>query len=303
MTTRLDKLVAERFGLSRSAAQEAIRTGRVDLDGTRCDEPGRLVPPDAALHFDPNRPKARRVVGVPLKVLFEDAHALVVDKPPGVLTLPTALHEPDTLHTRVGKYLALRHGGSTPYVGVVHRLDRETSGALLFTKSPRALAAFQDLFRRHAIERQYLAVVEGAVAREQGTIDRAIVVNPDHPRHRVARADDADALDSVTHYRVVERFGDVATSLAVWLETGRSHQIRVHLASIGHPVVGDARYRPPSRPRSKARFDRQALHAQVLGFTHPLTGRDVRVDAEPPADLRALLRDLRMRYGIENAGG
>ncbi|GIW89393.1 MAG: pseudouridine synthase [Isosphaeraceae bacterium] len=302
MATRLDQLVAQRFGLSRSAAREAIRNGRVDLDGERCDQPGRLVPPDAALRYNPHRPKARRVVGVPLQVLYEDREILIVAKPPGLLTLPTALHEPDTLLARVSRYLALRHGG-TPYVGVVHRLDRDTSGALLFAKSPRALAAFQPLFRRHAIERQYLAIVEGALTRQQGTIRRPVVINPDRPRHRVARPGDTEALDAITHFRVVERFGTVATGLTVWLETGRTHQIRVHLASIGHPVVGDARYRSPHQRGSRIRFKRQALHAQRLGFDHPLTGRTVSVEAEPPADLLALIRDLRLRYGLTNSGG
>jgi 23S rRNA pseudouridine1911/1915/1917 synthase len=300
-TVRLDKLVAQRFGLSRSAATEAVRLGRIDLAGATCDEPGRLVPPDAELRYDPNRPKARRVVGVPLKVLFDDPHIVIVDKPAGLLTLPTAAHEKDTLATRVEKYLALRHGG-TPTVGIIHRLDRDTSGAIAFAKNARALGAFQDLFRDHAIERQYLAVVEGVLPRERGTIDRRLVVDPDNPRHRVAREPD-EGVEAVTHYQVVERFGPVATLVACWLETGRTHQIRLHLAWLGHPVVGDLRYRHPDRPASKARFHRQALHAQTLGFEHPLTGRPVRVESPQPADFHALVTDLRLRFGIPNAGG
>ena len=108
---------------------------------------------------------------------------------------------------------------------------------------------------------------------------------------------------AITHYRVVERYGTVATLLACWLETGRTHQIRIHLAAIGHPVVGDPVYRPRSLLASKARFHRQALHAQTLGFRHPLTDQDVRVEAPPPDDLAALLVDLRNRFGIPGAGG
>ena len=107
----------------------------------------------------------------------------------------------------------------------------------------------------------------------------------------------------MTHYRVVERFGPVATLVACWLETGRTHQIRIHMAEIGHPVVGDPVYRPRNRPRTKAAFHRQALHAQTLGFRHPFTGHDVRVESPVPPDLDALIVDLRNRYGVPNAGG
>lgn len=301
MSTRLDKHVAERFGISRSAAQEAIRTGRVDVDGMRCDEPGRMVEPDAAVIYDPNRPKARRVAGSGLKVLHEDNTLLIVDKPAGLLTLPTALNEPDTLATRVERYLQLRHGGR-PALGVIHRLDKETSGAIAFAKGAEALQAFQELFRKHAIERRYLAVVEGSPRRTAGTIDHPLVIHADTTRHRVARTP-GEGIRAVTHYEVVERFGPVATLLACWLETGRTHQIRLHLASIGHPVVGDTRYRPKHQPKTKARFHRQALHAQTLGFVHPVTGRTVHVEAPLPDDLNALLLDLRSRFGVANPGG
>jgi 23S rRNA pseudouridine1911/1915/1917 synthase len=300
MPIRLDKLVAERFGLSRRAAQEAIRNGRVDLAGERCDEPGREVEPDASLAFFPSRPKARKVQGR-LRVLHEDPHVILVDKPAGLLTMPTPERERDTLLERVGRYLALRHGGR-PYVGIVHRLDKDTSGALALARSPAALRAFQDLFRAHDIERQYLAVVEGAVRRESGTVDLPLVTDRGDLRRGVARRP-GEGRRAVTHYRVVERFGPVATLLACWLETGRTHQIRIHLAELGHPVVGEPVYRPRSRPRSKAAFHRQALHAQTLGFTHPLTGEAVRVEAALPADMAELLTDLRNRYGIPGAGG
>src|SRR5262249_43920182 len=161
MPIRLDKLVAERFGLSRRAAMEAIRNGRIELAGERCDEPGREVEPDAPIEHFPNRPKARRVEGR-LRVLHEDRHVILVDQPAGLLTLPTADRERDTLLERVGRYLTLRHGGR-PFVGVVHRLDKDTSGALAFARSPAAARALQALFKAHDIERQYLAVVEGEV--------------------------------------------------------------------------------------------------------------------------------------------
>jgi 23S rRNA pseudouridine1911/1915/1917 synthase len=299
---RLDKLIAERFGLSRRAAQDAVLEGRVDLDGQRCDEPGRMVEPDAPVTFDPNRPKRRRVVGKEaLRVLHEDRHLLIVDKPAGVLSVPVEGEE-DALSRRVARYLAIRHGVERPFVGIVHRLDKDTSGALVFARSPEAQQALKDLFHDHDIERQYLAVVEGTVRQPGGTIRLDLVTDDDALRRRVARWP-GEGQRAVTHYRVIERFGRVATLLACWLETGRTHQIRLHLAEIGHPVVGDARYRPKNQPKTKARFSRQALHAQTLGFRHPMTGQEVRVEAPLPADLSALILDLRNRYGIPGAGG
>ncbi|MDB5350756.1 MAG: pseudouridine synthase, RluA family [Planctomycetota bacterium] len=300
MPTRLDKLASERFGLSRRAAQDAIRNGRIDLDGERCDEPGREVEPDAAIAFFPNRPKARKVQSR-LRVLYEDRHLMIVDKPAGLLTLPTTERERDTLLDRAGRYLMLRYG-TRPYVGIVHRLDKDTSGALALARSPGAGRALQELFKTHDIERQYLAVVEGAVRRETGTIDLALVTDRGDLRRGVAR-EEGEGRRAVTHFRVIERFGPVATLVAVWLETGRTHQIRIHMAEMGHPVVGEKVYRPKTQPKCKASFHRQALHAQTLGFRHPITGEMVRAEAPVPEDMAALLMDLRNRYGIPNAGG
>jgi 23S rRNA pseudouridine1911/1915/1917 synthase len=300
-TTRLDKLVADRFKLSRRAAQEAVRNGRIDLDGERCDESGREVPLDAKIEFFPNRPQVRKVAGR-LKILHEDPHVLIVDKPAGLLTQPTPDRESDTLVSRATRYLSLRHGGGKTFLGVVHRLDKDTSGALALARSHEAIRAFQKLFRDHDIERQYLAVVEGSPRRDSGKIDKALVVDRGDLRRGVARSE-GEGKHAVTHFQVVERFGPVASLVACWLETGRTHQIRIHMAEMGHPVVGEKVYRPFNQPSCKARFHRQALHAQTLGFVHPILGHDVKVEAAPPADLDDLIVDLRNRYGIEGAGG
>jgi 23S rRNA pseudouridine1911/1915/1917 synthase len=298
---RLDKLVSERFGLSRRSAQDAVRNGRIDVDGDRCDEPGREIEPDAAIEFFPNRPKARAVAGR-LRVLHEDRHVIIVDKPAGLLTLPTPNGERDTLIERTGRYLMVRHGQARPFVGVVHRLDMDTSGALALARSPESVRAFQALFKAHDIERQYLAVVEGRVGPATGTVDLPLVANRGDLRRGVARTG-GEGKHAVTHYRVIERFGPVATLVACWLETGRTHQIRIHMNELGHPVLGDPVYRSKDRPRSKAQFHRQALHAQTLGFRHPFTKSDVRVEAPLPHDLEALIVDLRNRFGIPGAGG
>lgn len=300
MPIRLDKLVSQKFALSRRAAQEAIRNGRVELAGERCDEPGREVAEDTRVEFFPSRPKLRKVEGR-LRILHEDRHVVIVDKPAGLLTLPTPDRERDTLVERATRYLAIRNGGR-PYVGVIHRLDKNTSGALAFARSQTALRAFQALFKAHDIERQYLAVVEGCPRRDSGTIDLALVTDRGDLRRGVAR-EPGEGRRAVTHYRVIERFGPVASLVACWLETGRTHQIRIHLAEMGHPVLGDPVYRPRSQPRCKAQFHRQALHALTLGFHHPLTDEDVRVEAPLPPDMADLTLDLRKRFGIPGAGG
>lgn len=293
---RLDKRVSEQFGLSRRAAQEAVLNGKIDLDGSRCDEPGLMIEPERRVEFFPNRPKARRVQTKKLKVLHEDRHLIIVDKPPGLLTLPTAAHESDTLADRVRDYLKLQRGSQT-FAGIIHRLDKETSGAIAFGRSREATRAVQNLLRVHDVERRYLAIVEGKVVTDFGTIDKPLVNEPGEVRRRIARDDDDDGRRAVTRFQVLERIGNVATVMACWLETGRTHQIRIHLADLGHPVVGDPVYRPLGLKRSRATFVRQALHAQTLGFLHPMTGQEIRVEAPPPPDLAKLIVDLRNHFG------
>jgi 23S rRNA pseudouridine1911/1915/1917 synthase len=288
---RLDMLVSARFGLSRRQAQEAVRLGRVDLSGRPCLEPGRHVEPGALVSFHPNRPRvenARRR----LRILYEDRHAIIVDKPAGMLTQPTPDGEPGTLLELAGRYLARTRGSSRHYVGIVQRLDRDTTGAILVVCSPRALRPFQALFRQHAIERQYDAIVEGHIARARETIELPLIANRGDGRRGVARAP-GKGVRAVTHYEVVERFGNFATHLACRLETGRTHQIRIHLAEIGHPVIGEPVYRARNFPRFEVPFPRQALHAQALGFVHPMTGQQIRVEAPLPDDMAGLIQSLR----------
>ncbi|QEH32517.1 Ribosomal large subunit pseudouridine synthase D [Aquisphaera giovannonii] len=294
---RLDKLVSDRYGLSRRAAQEAVRKGQVDVDGARCLEPGLEVEPDAAVAFDVNRP---RFGGADrhLSVLHEDPEILVVDKPAGLLTQPTQEREGDTLLERVGRYLMRKRGRTRPYVGIVHRLDRDTTGTILVATSPQVLRPLQAMFRAHAARREYLAVVEGAFLTPEGTIDLPLVEDRGDGRRGVARGrGPARGVEAVTHYRVVEAFGTVASLLSCRLETGRTHQVRIHLAAIGHPVVADPVYRDRSLPKFPVPFSRQALHARSLELAHPSTGQPVRAEAPLPADLAGLLEALRGRAG------
>mgnify|MGYP000965430694 CR=1 FL=1 len=297
---RLDKVVADRFGLSRRTAQEAVRIGRIDLDGARCDEPGRMVALDAAIEYHPSRPKARAVkLQGRLEILHEDAQVIMIDKPAGLLTVGGASDPEDTLVDRVQRYLAKRHGAARSYVGVVHRLDKDTSGAVVLTRDAETTRQLQALFRTHDIERRYIALVRGSLAHDEGTIRLPLLPNrPGTLRRGVARRGE-DGIEAITHYQVLERFGPAATLVACWLETGRTHQIRVHMAEIGHPVVGDRVYKTRESPTGggppRVPFARQALHAQTLGFLHPTTQQSIRVEAPMPADFTTLLADLRQR--------
>jgi 23S rRNA pseudouridine1911/1915/1917 synthase len=233
--------------------------------------------------------------------LYEDRHILIVDKAAGLLTQPTPRRERDTLLERAGRYLARTRKLVLPYVGIVHRLDQETSGVILLVCSPNALRPFQALFREHAIERLYLAIVEGVIERARGTIDFPLVTDRGDGRRGAALTSDR-GVPAITHYEMVGQFGRMAAQVACRLETGRTHQIRIHLTEIGHPVVGERVYRPRSqpgvrpRPRFPVPFPRQALHAQALGFVHPLTGQGLRVEAPLPADLVDLIATLRHRF-------
>ena len=319
---RLDSAVSQAFHLSRRAAREAVRSGRVDVDGIVWDLPGREMPASAALSFHPSRP-ARHRVRTTLSVLAEDEAFLVVEKPAGLLSVPTAERETDTLLARASDYLQKRYR-RRPYIGVVHRLDKDTSGVLVFARSRPALHHLQELFRSHRIEREYVAIVEGKLP-DSGTFDADLVRDGGDRRRGVARAGQKGAR-AVTRYRVLERLGDT-TLVSIEPETGRTHQIRVHFASAGHPVLGDPVYgrrsrgstvesrggKPqrgkPGSPRefstldsrpSTPRAPRQMLHARRLAFAHPRTGEPVSAESPFPEDFRQVLAELQRKARLES---
>lgn len=280
-TIRLDKLVAERFELSRRAAMEAIVNGRIDLEGHICQEPGRLIDPAAVLNLDMNRPKARRIVDAPVHVLFEDAHLAVILKPPGVATTPSADWESDTVVARVERYFRLRHGGK-PYVGVVHRLDRDTSGVMIFAKKPDVTRELQEVWKRHAMRREYLAIVMGELPKPSVTCRRAIVETGQ--RRRTLAREGEQGQSAVTHVELVETLSRRGSLVRCIPETGRTHQIRLHLMSLGCPVFGDDMYGKKTR-RDQVKPPRLCLHAARLNFTHPVTGETMDFETQLPDDM------------------
>jgi 23S rRNA pseudouridine1911/1915/1917 synthase len=298
---RLDlRLIADHPQLSRRKAREVIEKGQVTVDGVLVREPGRTVESSAAVAWDPNR-KAMSRARSSLALLHEDDTLLVVDKPAGLLTLPSAPGKQgeDTALGRVVEYVEHRHP-RRPYVGVVHRLDRDTSGALAFALTPAVREAMRDLFRRHAVARAYLAIVRLTASRsalragEGGTIDLPVHAESYvEGRRRLARPGEP-SLPAATRYRVRERLGDTAL-LEVELETGRQHQIRMHLAAAGMPVLGDRIYGSDAAARQPLRVPRQMLHAWRLGLVHPSSRRQVRAESPIPEDFQAALAELRRR--------
>lgn len=281
---RLDLAVAQKFGLSRRVAREAVRSGRIDVDGVACDEPGQETAAGAALNFHRDRPVRRRVK-TRLTVLYEDDDVLIVDKPAGLLSVPTEAREKDTLWSRALHYLQHRYDGR-PHAGIVHRLDKDTSGALVFARNRAAHHELQDRFRTHAIDREYVALVEGA-PKDSGTFD-ADLVREAGLRRSVARAGQ-EGRRAVTRYRILERFGVAAALVSIRPETGRTHQIRVHFSAAGHPVLGDRVY-------GNAKLaPRQMLHARRLGFPHPRTGEPVFAESPVPEDFEKTLSALQAK--------
>ena len=291
---RLDqRLRREQPALSWARLRAAVEKGQVTVNGAEQRDPAAPVAPRDIVVFDVNR-KAVRAARSRFDRLYEDEDVLVLDKPAGLLTVPAhreGAPDEDTVLARVREYMERRRG-ARGYVGPLHRLDRDTSGALAVALSRQAHEAGRELFSAHHFERLYLALVHGAPAADAGTIDAPIADAYVAGRRRLATADEP-ARDAVTHFVVRERFGATAALLELTLDTGRQHQIRLHLQRMGHPVLGDQVYGPAGGPAAP----RQMLHAWRLAFPHPLTGARIAVEAPVPDDLLKLKRRLKAGHG------
>ena len=283
---RLDRMLARAIpALSRARLQALIAEGRVCPSGRKAVAGQRYrvrVPPPV-----PAEPEAEEI---PLAILHEDAHLIVIDKPAGMVAHPAPGHAGGTLVNALlwhcGPGLAGIGGVARP--GIVHRLDKDTSGLLVAAKTEAAHRGLRALFDAHAIERGYLALVQGLPASGEGRIEAPIGRDP---RHRKRMAAVERGREAVTHYRVEAAFGTDAARVRCRLETGRTHQVRVHLAHIGHALIGDPLY--GRRRRGLPEFPRQALHAFRLGFRHPETGAELDFESAAPEDFRALEDRLR----------
>ena len=283
---RLDvALVSSGAAGSRAQAQALIAAGRVRVDGRGRRASHRMAPGETVTVAQQPLPEAAAEVAdeVPFAVVHEDAHLMVVDKPAGVVVHPGAGRRQGTLAQALAGRAA---GGSDPLrAGIVHRLDRDTSGLLLVTKSEETYQALTRMMRERRVRRQYLALAEGHPDARSGTIDAPI--GRDRARRTVISTRTDNPRGAVTHFETLEMLSRT-TLLLVRLETGRTHQIRAHLAAIGHPVCGDGRYGGAESGR-RLGLTRQFLHASSLMFDHPETGEKMLCESKPPADLRRAL--------------
>ncbi len=290
---RLDVYLARQLPtISRSRLKQLIESGHVTVDG-RPSKPAEKVHRGQKLHVDvpPPVPTHIRPEQIPLDVLFEDRDLLVINKPAGLVVHPGAGRSSGTLvNAIIARIPTLQGIGGVLRPGIVHRLDKDTSGLLVVAKTSAALAALQAQIASREASRRYLALVAGVIADEEGTI-RARIGR--HPRARTKMAVVPRGREAITRYRVLERFAR-HTLIEAQLVTGRTHQIRVHFAHLGHPVVGDATY---AARRDEFGLGRQALHAYRLQFRHPTTGEELVFDAPLPPDLADALARARAGEG------
>ena len=277
---RLDRFLSEPLG-SRARAQAQIDAGRVRVDGRVRPKRHTLSPGEVVVVQADDPPEAAPAApGVRFGIAYEDDHLMVVDKPAGLVVHPARGHHTGTLAQALAGRAA---GGEDPYrAGIVHRLDRDTSGLLVVAKSDEVHRALKALLADRQLRREYLTLVEGRPPARTGTIDAPI---GRHRNDRVLMSIDTDEpREARTHFEI-ERMLPAATLLRVVLDTGRTHQIRVHLAAIEHPVCGDPQY----GTAGEYGLRRQFLHAARLAFTHPVTGEDIDISSPLPEDLAAAL--------------
>ncbi|MDD3411893.1 MAG: RluA family pseudouridine synthase [Eubacteriales bacterium] len=286
---RLDVLVSEAAGESRSRAAKWIADGLVTVEGRPALKAGFAVKAGECVAFDvPDAVESPvQKENIPLRILYQDADIAVVDKPCGMVVHPAAGNETGTLVNALLFAIPDLSGvGGVKRPGIVHRLDKDTSGVLLVAKNDAAHIALSDQLKARTMEKHYLAVVEGAMREESGLIDRPIARST---RDRKKMAVDPAGRDARTEWTLLERLRG-ASLLDVHILTGRTHQIRVHMQSLGHPVAGDPLY----GLRHGVCVPRLMLHAHTLAFDHPRTGERLRFEAEPPEAFERALQALRL---------
>ena len=305
-------LAARIPALSRSRLKALILDGQVSIDGQTIRDPSERVKCGSyvAVSVPDAEPAQPAPENIPLKIVYEDNDLIVIDKPAGLVVHPAAGHRSGTLVNALIAHCgdSLSGIGGVKRPGIVHRLDKDTSGLLVVAKNDRAhqalAAQFADHGRTGPLERGYLALVWGAPSRPKGTIDAPL---DRHPQSRDKRAVREGGREAVTHWQVLERYAGadgkpVASLIECRLETGRTHQIRVHMAHIGHPLLGDADYGagfrtkatrlPPAAQAALAALGRQGLHAYLLSIEHPITGQTLAFQSELPGDLARLRHTL-----------
>lgn len=298
---RLDKVLAEASGLSRERVKALLAAGCVQLGGAPAASPSAKAAEGAEYAIAVPAPSAAAALpqAIDLDIVFEDSDLVVVNKPAGMVVHPAAGNPDGTLVNALLHHCGAEGGlsgiGGVARPGIVHRIDKDTSGLLVVAKSARAHEGLAAQFADHSITRTYRAICGGHPMPPAGRIE-ALIGRSDRNRKKMAVLDDASSRGkrAITHYSTVQRLSHCAL-IECRLETGRTHQVRVHLASIGHSLIGDPVYgRTPAPLRALLKetgFARQALHAATLGFVHPATGERVEFHAETPADMQELIEE------------
>ena len=295
---RLDALVASLTELSRSAAAKHIENGDITVNGAPVSKKYAVMAGDE-ISFDlPDAvPYEVAAEDIPLDVIYEDADIIVINKPSGMVVHPAPGNYSGTLVNALLYHCrdSLSGIGGVMRPGIVHRIDKDTSGLLVVAKNDTAHRALSEQLEYHGVVREYHALVRGGFREASGTVDKPIGRHPvDRKKMAVLTAPGAHAKDAVTHYEVMESFGSVSY-LKLYLETGRTHQIRVHMASLGHPLLGDEVYgggKIPFEKRHAPLFDGQILHAKRLSFIHPTTGEKMALECPLPDNFLRLLELL-----------
>ena len=316
---RLDRFLgqaaaARRIALSRTRLKALIEAGEVRVDEKVARDPSTRLAAGARIVFEAPMPEDSPLLGedIELAVVYEDEHLIVIDKPAGLVVHPAPGHAAGTLVNALIRHCgaSLSGVGGVKRPGIVHRLDKDTSGLLVVAKTDAAHRGLADLFADHgrsgSLEREYLAIVWGDFDINGGKVEGAIGRDSRH-REKMAVVREERGRHATTHWRLEESLGP-AGLIACQLETGRTHQIRVHMASIGHPLLGDSVYGSGFKTKATllgdraagalAALGRQALHASVLGFEHPLTGEALRFESQPPRDFARLLKALRSAQAV-----
>ena len=289
---RLDHVIHERLPeFSRARIQEWIRAGRVRVNGAE-RRASYVIRPDDAINVEPAEPPPLRAApeDVPLSLLYEDDDLVAIDKPAGMVVHAGAgVHSGTVVNALLHRFESLSSTGGPLRPGIVHRLDRFTSGVLLAAKNDRAHQSLAAQFAGRQVEKVYLALVHGTVKPESGRIERPIARDPVRRTRMTARL--AEGRAARTEYRVLRRFAKF-TLLEVRIGTGRTHQIRVHLSSLGYPVVGDTVYGAPAKIEGHAPLGRYFLHAHRIRFRQPTSGAEITVEAPLPAELESWMASL-----------
>ena len=292
---RLDTFLAGKSGITRSQIQKLIEQGEVLVNQKSLPRNYRIKPDDViSVQIEEKNNEELIPQPITIPILYKDEHLVVVDKPPGMVVYPAAGHDSGTLMNALAFHcerLAAPGGPLRP--GVVHRLDKDTSGVMIVALSDKAYYDLVEQFRQRTINREYIALVYGHFKEDTGEISSKIGRSESDRKKMSTKA--RRGKEAVTRWKVVRRFGQ-ATLIEAKLGTGRTHQIRVHFASIGHPVLGDGTYgkkvEVEINANKKITFPRQMLHAEMLGFIHPATGEYLEFSSPVPEDIREKIEEL-----------